>query len=343
MENIEIKKFGNAINFTNLLVKENQLNFQSLLVFLAKFKYIYNKEKEKLPYHINLIDELHANENAHSRIFAQLLRYKEKDTYPFLDNFLNDVCGFNIKIETPEIKKVDSCGRIDIPIFDKEYVVIIENKVTDRALDQNGEEGGQLARYIEIIKEKYKRELQTIFVIYTPKYTREPSSECWENKDNVSYKDVFKDRFRSLSYRDVIYPWFKNIILPIIDAKNIYLRSAVEQYTDYLEGIFNLRNIDKKMNMELQKFIKKELELQDDNPKKAMELLLEKEMELNETITQIQQLKNKYQRQIIVSQFDKWGEQLKEDFASYNTVGDKFNINQSSINIGIKFNMIIRN
>ena len=343
MENIEIKKFGNAINFTNLLVKENQLNFQSLLVFLAKFKYIYNKEKEKLPYHINLIDELNANENSHSRIFAQLLRYKEKETYPFLDNFLNDVCGFNIKIETPEIKKVDSCGRIDIPIFDKEYVVIIENKVTDRALDQNGEEGGQLARYIEIIKEKYKRELQTIFVIYTPKYTREPSSECWENKDNVSYKDVFKDRFRSLSYRDVIYPWFKNIILPIIDAKNIYLRSAVEQYTDYLEGIFNLRNIDKKMNMELQKFIKKELGLQDDNPKKAMEILLEKEMELNETITQIQQLKNKYQRQIIVSQFDKWGEQLKEDFASYNTVGDKFNINQSSINIGIKFNMIIRN
>jgi len=65
--------------------------------------------------------------NAHTRIFAKLLRYKEKEKYPFLENFLNDICDFNLSIDTPKVEKVDSCGRIDIPIFDKKYIVVIVN------------------------------------------------------------------------------------------------------------------------------------------------------------------------------------------------------------------------
>jgi len=229
MKNIELDQIENAINFSNLLETENRVNIKNLLKFLVEFREIYDTEKFDLPYHINLIDELHADENAHSRIFAKLLRYEEKGKYPFLEKFLNDVCDFNLSIEKPEVKNVDSCGRIDIPIFDKKYVVVIENKVTDKAPDQNVAKGGQLARYIETIKENYSRDIDEIYVIYTPKNKREPSDDCWKNKDDFSYKEGFKCRFRSLSYKDCIYPWLKNKIQPtIVDSKDKYLSSAIE-------------------------------------------------------------------------------------------------------------------
>lgn len=337
METLEQSQIENAIEFSNSLENQVEVNFIDLLMFLENFRGIFDREKADLPYHINLIDELHADENAHSRIFAKLLRYKKNDKYPFLEKFLNDVCNFDVIIENPKVKKVDSCGRIDIPIFDKKYVVVIENKVTDKAPDQNNQKGGQLARYIETIKNNYNKELNEIFVVYTPKYTREPPEECWRNKDDISYKDDFKNRFRSLSYRDSIYPWFKYEILPIIDNKDIYLRSAVEQYIDHLEGMFCLRTINKKMNMKLQEFIKNELGLQDNNPEEAVEILSEKETELNNAISQIQQLKSKYQKQIVENHFEEWKKSLQTKFPNLKIVGDNFKINKMIINIGVEF------
>lgn len=51
------------------------------------------KEKQHLPYRMNIIDELHANENAHTRILLQLLRYKANGKYPILSSFLEMANG----------------------------------------------------------------------------------------------------------------------------------------------------------------------------------------------------------------------------------------------------------
>jgi predicted PP-loop superfamily ATPase len=60
-----------------------------LFVFINKFRQIYDKEKVKLPYHINLIDELHANENAHSRILEKLLKQKTHEgKFELLESFI---------------------------------------------------------------------------------------------------------------------------------------------------------------------------------------------------------------------------------------------------------------
>lgn len=40
----------------------------------SKLMQLYESNKAELPYHINVIDLLHANENAHSRILLQLLQ-----------------------------------------------------------------------------------------------------------------------------------------------------------------------------------------------------------------------------------------------------------------------------
>jgi len=297
---INENQIASVFEFSDGIVKAKCENFQEILKFSDTFLPKYQEEKEKLPYHINVIDELHADENSHSRIFAQLLRYEKNGKFEYLESFLKDVAKFDLSVKKPKVEKVDSCGRIDIPIFDDDFVLVIENKVTDKALDQNREEGGQLARYIETIKNSYNRDINTVYVIYTPKNTREPSDDCWLSKDGGSYKEEFKGRFCSLSYRDKIYPWIKEIIFPNIDNKDNYLKSALEQYIDYLEGeqMFNIREINKNMNMELQKFIKEKLGIQDNNPEDAVKILSEKEQEFNSVLTQIVSLKAKIQEEI---------------------------------------------
>ena len=53
-----------------------QEEWYNTLSFCDGFSLSIAKEKQKLPYHLNIIDELHINENAHSRILYKLLLYK---------------------------------------------------------------------------------------------------------------------------------------------------------------------------------------------------------------------------------------------------------------------------
>ncbi len=163
------------------------------------------------------------------------------------------------------------------------------------------------------------------------------TDECWVDKDGFSYKDSFKSRFRSLSYRDDIYPWLKDKGMLIIEEKDKYLRSATEQYIDYLEGMYNLRTINNKMNMKLQEFIKQELKLIDKKPEEAFEILSDKETELNNAISQIQQLKSNYQKEIVKNHFLQWNKLFQIDFPNLKIVGDEFKKNNDVINIGVKF------
>ena len=52
------------------------------------------EEKKKLlsqlPYHINVIDELHINENAHSRILAKILQFRDTSgKYEILESLID--------------------------------------------------------------------------------------------------------------------------------------------------------------------------------------------------------------------------------------------------------------
>ena len=43
---------------------------ETLIAIINQF--LLEKKKRKMPFHFNVIDELHANENAHSRILIKL-------------------------------------------------------------------------------------------------------------------------------------------------------------------------------------------------------------------------------------------------------------------------------
>jgi hypothetical protein len=62
------------------------------------FSALTKEKQQKLPYHLNVIDELRATENAHSRIQIKLLGYAENGCYTFLQSFLKNVSlGFEQK------------------------------------------------------------------------------------------------------------------------------------------------------------------------------------------------------------------------------------------------------
>ena len=55
-----------------------QSEYVRLLDFADTFKERQRSERSRLPYQLNVIDELHINENAHSRILLKLLQYQTR-------------------------------------------------------------------------------------------------------------------------------------------------------------------------------------------------------------------------------------------------------------------------
>lgn len=209
------------------------------------------KLKSKLPYHINLIDELHADENAHTRILIKLLKYKEENNYPILNSFLGLLSSYCSEIpdfiKSPEIKFGKDYIDGSIKGFDSygnKFGIIIENKI-HWAKDQNQ----QIEWYIESFKNDIP--VKNIYVVYLTSNgfkKVDNSSLTSKAKFDLDVTDDDNGRFIPINYRDDILPWLKEIVLPNCKIKEEYLLSAVQQYIDHLEGLLSLRKIDKENN-----------------------------------------------------------------------------------------------
>lgn len=254
----------------------------------------------QLPYHINVIDELHINENAHSRILAKLLQFKNSNgQYEILASFIDfikrrsDSLEFErIKIESPIITQEKE--RIDLWVRDysTKYAIIFENKIYDAA-DQEA----QLYRYIEKTRNCSFLD-PNIFILYLTKFGDEPSEQTWGDE-----KKNYQSRYLALSFRDDVLVWLKNIVIPNIRQKDIYLLNAVSQYVDYLEGLFSLRKIYKSLNMDLQKIISERLGLDSCGEKEALN-------KIEETIKDFQEVLNQLNSMLREKRRDYWREQM---------------------------------
>ena len=91
----------------------------------------YEEQEAALPFHINVIDELHANENAHTRILTHLLKYKEDGRHVILASFLKLLPTFNVDTFDIEKSKVyfnrdnidgrNAENNIDIIVLDQRF------------------------------------------------------------------------------------------------------------------------------------------------------------------------------------------------------------------------------
>ena len=314
---LEQLSFVSAISFSNSLVVKQIDNMRTVFEFFDGFGEIYRNEKKKLPYHINIIDELRADENAHSRILAKFLMHRDftNNEYDILKNFMQYVvenCNKkdfkNIEVQWPTFTVEKE--RIDLWRRDRNYAIIFENKVQNA-----GDQYKQLERYIDTTKD-YGYNEDDIYVLYLPPtYEKEPEQQSWGKYYNT---DIYRKRYLNLSFRDDILPWLKNSVLPNARIKDRLLLSSLQQYIDHLEGKFSLRTINNKMNMELQKFIKERLDITNAEPEYSLAKVLEKKEVINNALNQLSQLEHS----IKIGHFKKWEKWLEDKYKGFNIVCD---------------------
>ena len=314
---MEEQQITDILNFVNSVLQNKSdaehRSIQSALDLAEGVAGTIAKNKHLVPYHLNLIDELHINENGHSRILYKLLEYRNPDgDYIFLKSLLkyisiNCEAFEKICVTNPEITQ-ELC-RIDLWVRDKDYAIIFENKVYN-ATDQEA----QLARYIECTQDN-EYPLDKIFVVYMPQMDdKDPADDSWGE-----YKEVFASRYVKFSFRDGVLPWLKSEVLPSIPDKDKLLKSAIEQYVDYLEGLFKQRESDKQLYIMIENYIKEKLGLNDD-PFVNKQELERKIEELDEVRQYLVNMIDDYKTQI----FEQWNEKLKQDFPKYEWILTKY-------------------
>ncbi len=226
-----------------------QLSEKQLSVFFNEAKELsdqYEKLKSKEAYHINVIDELHANENAHTRILVRLLEYNQLGRYPILETFLSLLQGWpeaGLRIGNPQIDaNIDYIdGLIECP---RQYAVIIENKI-HWAADQYK----QIERYVLEVK-RHGIPADKIWVVYL---TSDGNKIVEDYSYTEKVKAIIQDRFVTLNYRYDILPWLKETVLPECRVKEEWLITALKQYIDHLEGLLGLRVNQKTIQREMEK------------------------------------------------------------------------------------------
>lgn len=300
-EENEIYKLGSEVR-----------NYESLFEFLDSFNENYIKGKSILPFHINIIDELHADENAHSRLLLKFLSYMNDGKYPFTYSFLeNNLRNFPIdKIKNPifEYNKEN----IDGLIYEEgEYAVIIENKIHN-AVDQDK----QIERYVKTVLNKRfaKDDIYVVYLTRDGQKTIEDYSLTAYAKEILNYGKE-ESRFLELNYKFDILPWLKDYVLPNCTIKQDWLISALKQYIDHLEGLFDFREINKKVNMEIKQYLSEKLKL-NDSPEQNHKIVNKKLSELNRLRDKIVDLEKETEDLC----WRNWLQRLKNDFPKYELI-----------------------
>jgi hypothetical protein len=306
--------------------------------FSERFMIQYEKERAKLPYHINLLDIVGANEPKHSRILEQLFCYVSPEgKYALLNSFLQYIISkhrkeWNIDITKPIISAEQE--RIDLWVREPlKYSIIIENKIHFAADQPN-----QIARYIEKCN-KAGFVNEQIYVLYlTRDGSKQPNTDTWQSPEGYNYADEYINRYLHVSYRYDILPWLKE--LPSFASKDEYLHQVVNQYIDHLEGIFNIRKIEKMMNDTLQKLLHQELHLTD-NHRENIATVARKREDFNKIINYLSLLENEERKLSIPEYTQEWAERMRHDFQGESIKSEdgnvyiSFNKNGKTFNIGI--------
>ena len=211
-------------------------------------------------YNANIITELHANENAHSRILRMFLQYDDgKKEYPILRKFL----------QIPKVKNIFGNKEFEFPVFSNEqeridvlieepssFAIIVENKIKG-ATDQER----QLERYIKSVN-AHDVPCDNIYAIYlTDSGDKEVSKHSFTDdaKKCLGYKDENDmGRFVPMNYRYDILPWLEKEVLPNCIEKEELLISALKQYIDYLKSMFGITENEEQKILIMEK-LKKDL------------------------------------------------------------------------------------
>lgn len=289
-------------SYKNWVFEDMKVKLTAAKVLLDNFSVVYYNELEKLPYRLNLMDDLSTNENAHSKFLIRLLQYQ-----PALLNFLkfvNDNNHDQFLFNIPLIKKpVLTYEKMRIDGLIKEnnkYAIIIENKIHNAVEQQH-----QIGRYITKCKSiGFKTE--QIFIIYLTKTKKENHSEQTWGLEHT--QTDFNTRYCKLSYRSEILPWLESYLGSLLPKEEL-IKSAVVQYIDHLKHFFNKREIHSNMNRELQTFLAQQLDFTSDNIEN-IDIVSKKIHEIKQLKEQLEVLERASKERL----FEEWKNYLIERF-----------------------------
>ena len=237
---------------------------KDLIKIAKELNELYRSKKAALPYSINAISELHAGENANSRILCGLLQYSRNGQYPILQSFiecLNAIadCDVSVSIKTPELtnEEGNERGRVDLLIKEKKsYAIIIENKIWD-ACDQEE----QIKKYIDYVK-GLGIPKRKVYVVYL---TRDGNKEISDTsltdkaKKYLGYSNRSDGRFICMNFKKDILPWLYTIMRKKEIQNEPLLSSSIILYVDYLKEMLDARKEDIIIENELEKFLMEKL------------------------------------------------------------------------------------
>lgn len=239
-----LKKMQNLEESMNDEISTQDKNL--FVSFLSSMK----KHEILLKYNLNLIDELHANENAHTRIFIKLLSFEKDCQKTFLHSFISQLnTENNLHSKIPEnIDDFEIYGQhnyIDAYILSRKHkvAIIIENKING-AVDQEK----QIERYIETAKGEGCNP-KDIYCIYLTDDGSKSISD-WSFTENAKLELEYgtkHSRFIELNYKSHILLFLKNLLKNLHNTNQYEpkIESALIQYIDYLEGRFLCREDEK--------------------------------------------------------------------------------------------------
>lgn len=236
---------------------------EKLLKVAKELNELYKSKKAALPYSINVIRELHANENANSRILRGLLQYSRKGQYPILQRFIELLrtiadCPIDISIQNPQLTN-EQDNRIDLLIKEnRSYAIVIENKIWG-ASDQEE----QIERYIDYVIHTGIPK-RRIFVVYltsdgNKKVTDKSLTD--KAKKHLGYSRRSNGRFICVNFKDDIMPWLDTLGDLEETQNEPLLSSSITLYNDYLKEIFDERKEDVEIEKELMKHLMDKLQI----------------------------------------------------------------------------------
>lgn len=285
------------------LMDEKYSLAQSLLEWSLQINRMKIEEMAKLPFRLNLLETFacgNMRETAHSRFLWNLLQDRNMMRH-FMSEFFPDVFDDknNFKINYPDK------NRIDLSIETKSDFFIIENKINDA-----DEMTGQFYRYVNIGLQRYKPE--NVHVLYLNSKTNDPPSSKSTSKDGAEIEFIpgeVRKSMKVISYKNEIIGWLEKIY-DLTYPDEIYIKSALFQYIDYLKEKFKISKRFDIMNKKIEEHIKQKLFTEDMYTCDRMKAISDMQEQLEELKSQLVNLHTKEEE----NRFHEWYEQLTCDF-----------------------------
>ena len=321
-------------------------------ISLASGLSAYIEESEYKPsYQLNIFDEHYGGlrETETSKFLKRILDYRFKGEAILVKSFVKRFLvplGFDFSlIKDPKIKCEDE--NVDIIIReDSKYAIVIENKLKGAVFQMN-----QLARYVELQKIKGYSDDQ-IFVVILPNseasYKEHLKISTWRlppDWQNPSYNRecCFVDNTRclcdfnkkpiancTLCKKDLKEEFSKHTkvittelsdsletdCFNVIPGNERILKSAVIQFADYLNELYNNR-ISDELKMDINKYLTNKLLKEGNKSIKNYNIILDKLNELSQLQTGLNNLRNAFACKVVkewyVSLYEKWNQLLNYD------------------------------